>query len=103
MSDPTMDPSGFGYEPSRPRRPDRRRDVRLVVSGVVGVLLIWFAIANLQDVTIHFWVSSSRAPLIVVVVISALLGMLAGGLITRSRRNRHDDGQTPDGMPGPGY
>jgi uncharacterized integral membrane protein len=102
MADPTMNPGGYGSDPSRPAPRDRRRDLRLVVSGVVGVLLIWFAFANLQDVTIHFWVSSSRAPLIVVVVISALLGMATWALISRSRRHRQRPEDVPGGYPGAG-
>lgn len=65
---------------------DRRRDARLVVTGVVGVLLVWFALANLQDVNIHFWVSTTRAPLILVIIISGVLGALIGLLAQRRRR-----------------
>jgi uncharacterized integral membrane protein len=100
MADPTMNPGSYGPSPGGPAPRGRRRDAWLVVSGVAAVLLIWFAVANLQDVTIHFWVHSSRAPLIVVVVIAALLGMLAGALIARARRNRHREGDAPGGYPG---
>lgn len=101
MADPTMNPGGYGSDPDRTPR-DRGRDVRLVVSGVVAVLLIWFAFANLQNVTIHFWVSSSKAPLIVVVVIAALLGMATAALISRARRHRHRNEDVPGGYPGAG-
>jgi uncharacterized integral membrane protein len=102
MADPTMNPGGYGSDPNRPAPRDRRRDLRLVASGVVAVLLIWFAFANLQDVPIHFWVSSSKAPLIVVVIISALLGMATGALITRARRHRQRNDDVTGGYPGPG-
>lgn len=101
MEDPTMYPGGGGPETPRPAPPrDRVRDVRLVLMGVVAVLLIWFAFANLQDVTIHFWLSSSRAPLILVILISAVLGMLAGALLSRVVRRRKHHGESPGAMPG---
>lgn len=81
------DPMGIdGGEQPPPR--DRRRDVRLVLSGVAAVLLVWFAIANLQDVKIHFWLTSTRSPLIVVIVISGVLGAVIALLVSRSRRRR---------------
>jgi uncharacterized integral membrane protein len=66
---------------------DRKRDTRLVLLGVAAVLLIWFALANLKSVQIHFWVVSTRhTPLIVVIVISGLLGAALALLATRNRR-----------------
>lgn len=80
-----------GGEHPAPR--DRRRDVRLVLSGVAAVLLVWFALANLQDVTIHFWVTTTRSPLIVVIVISGVLGAaIALALSRMSRRRRQPEG-----------
>jgi uncharacterized integral membrane protein len=91
------DPStrgGLG-EPTAPPR-DRRRDVRLVLTGILVALLLWFAFANLQTVSIDFWLWTTRAPLIVVIVISGFLGALGGSLASRRRsRSRHRDGSTP--------
>lgn len=70
-----------------PRR-DRKRDVRMVVVGVVAVLFIWFAVANTQEVEVHFWVDSARAPVIVVIVIAGLLGVVVGVLLDRRRGRR---------------
>lgn len=71
---------------------DRRRDARLVLTGVVAVLLVWFALANLTTVPITFWVSTSKAPLILVIVISGVLGAAIALLLTRrSRRRRLDE------------
>ncbi len=64
----------------------RQRDVRMVLTGVVAVLLVWFAIANLQQVRIHFWVFTARAPLIGVVAIAGLLGGVIGLFLRRRRR-----------------
>ena len=69
-------------------RRDRRRDVRMAVIGVMAVLLIWFAVANTQEVEVHFWVDSARTPVIVVIVIAGLLGVLLGVLVERRRSRR---------------
>jgi uncharacterized integral membrane protein len=64
----------------------------LVVIGVAVVLLVWFALVNLQDVRIHFWLTSARSPLIVVIVISGVLGGAVTLLVSRiSRRRRQPD------------
>jgi uncharacterized integral membrane protein len=60
----------------------------MVLIGVAAVLLVWFAIANFQDVTIHFWVMTARAPLIGVIVIATVLGGLLSALGLRRRRPR---------------
>jgi len=101
VTDPTMSQESSPPPPVR----DRKRDAKLVLSGVAAVLLIWFAIANLQDVPIHFWVTSTRSPLIVVVVISGFLGAMIVLLAQALRRRRGgrggDDGYTGGG--GTGY
>lgn len=87
MSDP-MSLEG-GQQPA-PR--DRKRDVRMVLTGVVAVLLVWFALVNLQDVRIHFWLTSTKSPLIVVIVISGVLGAAIALLLSRiSRRRRQPE------------
>lgn len=62
-----------------------RRRVTLIVVALAVVLLVWFALANLRDVRIDFWVSSRQAPLILVIVISGLLGALITALAMRRR------------------
>ena len=62
----------------------RRVDARQVMIVVAAVLLAWFAIGNWQSVTIHFWLSTTKAPLFVVIAVAALLG----GLVTRLARRR---------------
>jgi len=67
-----------------PDQPGHRRlDTRTVLAVVAGVLLLWFAVENLQTVTIHFWVSSARAPIVLVIVVAAGLG---GFVVWLSRR-----------------
>jgi uncharacterized integral membrane protein len=82
----TTDPSAPGPAgPGPPEGRDSRREARLVLAGVAVVLLVWFAASNTQDVSITFWVTTKNAPLIVVIVVSALLGMLTGALAARRR------------------
>jgi uncharacterized integral membrane protein len=54
----------------------RRRDLQLVVLGVAALALAWFAVGNLGSVSIDFWVRHSRAPLILVILMSGVLGGL---------------------------
>jgi uncharacterized integral membrane protein len=62
---------------------DRRRQATLIGVAIAVVLLVWFALANLRDVRIDFWVVNRQAPLILVIVISGLLGALIGALVMR--------------------
>ncbi len=64
---------------------DRRHQATLVGVAVATILLVWFAVANLRDVRIDFWVFNRQAPLILVIVISGLLGALITALVMRRR------------------
>jgi uncharacterized integral membrane protein len=75
--------------PDSPDEPaDWRTNARIVASGVAGVLLLWFALGNLKSVSIDFWVKDTKAPLIVVIAISGLLGALISVLARRHRTPR---------------
>ncbi len=69
----------------RGKEVDRGHQVRLVGVLVAVILLGWFAVANLRDVRIDFWVFHRQAPLILVIVISGLLGALITALIMRRK------------------
>jgi len=56
--------------------------------GVAFGLLIWFAVDNAHSVQVHFWVHSIRTPLIVVIAVSALLGVLIVALWRQARKHR---------------
>jgi uncharacterized integral membrane protein len=75
----SVDPDGGTKEPGRGHQ------VRLVGVVVAVALLAWFALANLRQVQIDFWVFHRQAPLILVIVISGLLGALITALIMRRR------------------
>jgi uncharacterized integral membrane protein len=64
---------------------DRRHQATVVGIAVAVILLAWFALANLRDVRIDFWVFNRQAPLILVIVISGLLGALIALLIMRRK------------------
>jgi uncharacterized integral membrane protein len=64
---------------------DRGHQFRLVGILVAGVLLGWFALANIGKVRIDFWVFHRQAPLIVVILISGLLGALITFLAMRHK------------------
>ena len=64
---------------------DRRRQATLIAVAIAVILLVWFALANVRDVRIDFWVFNRQAPLILVIVISGLLGALIGALVMRRK------------------
>jgi len=72
-----------GMEHAAKRSP--KRDARIVVITLAGVLLLWFVIANTQKVKVHFWVFSAETSLITVIVISAGLGALLALLLRKSK------------------
>jgi uncharacterized integral membrane protein len=82
-------PGGTEAEGSQPEPSgNRRRDIRLVVLGVLLALGVWFALANTQDVKIRFWVVTTRTPVVSALAIAAALGLALGLLIgRRSRRS----------------
>jgi uncharacterized integral membrane protein len=96
MNEPSSTESqGSGRSPAGR---DRSRDVRLVVVGVCAVLLIWFAVANLRDASVRFWIFDSRAPMIVVIVVAFLLGVVLTLLVTRLRQRRRGSGAEAEGQ-----
>jgi uncharacterized integral membrane protein len=76
-------------ERARPA-PNRRQIARLVVILVVVALVLWFAFANSQRVTVDFIVTERRSRLIFVILGSAVLGAIAGALLRRIRHRERD-------------
>jgi uncharacterized integral membrane protein len=77
--DRSVEPGGEG------KPVDRGHQFRLVGILVLGILLGWFALANIGSVRIDFWLFHRQAPLILVIVISGLLGALIATLIMRRK------------------
>jgi uncharacterized integral membrane protein len=67
------------------KKVDRGHQFRLFGILVLGILLGWFALANIRNVQIDFWVFHRQAPLILVIVISGLLGALITFLLMRRK------------------
>ena len=77
---------------STPDPPPKARDLKskTIAALAVAVLLIAFGLSNRNDVPIDWLVGTTDTPLIVVIVVSAVLGALIGGLAVRrgSRKAR---------------
>lgn len=78
----------------QPERKKSRPETRQVLVVAATALLAWFAFGNLQSVSIHFWLSTARAPLIAVIAIAAALGGAVGA--SRGGRRRRRKGSERD-------
>ena len=66
----------------------RKLSPRTIAAAALGGLVVLFAVVNLQTVTIHWIVTTTDTPLIVVIVGCGLIGFAAGWLMAR-RAARH--------------
>jgi uncharacterized integral membrane protein len=75
---------------STQERPPKQRDYlsKTIAAVAVAVLLIAFGISNRNDVPIDWLVTTTKTPLILVIVVSALLGAILGALAVRGRSRR---------------
>ena len=73
MSDPTQAPDPTQTPEHRRNRRDLARTGALVL---LAVLMTLFAVLNVKEVEVNWIFGSSRAPLIIVIVISLLVGIL---------------------------
>jgi uncharacterized integral membrane protein len=67
-------------------RRDRKGTARLIAALVLGALLTLFAVLNSQSVRIHWIVTTTDVPMIVVIVACGLIGAIVAWLIARRRR-----------------
>ncbi len=68
----------------------RRERVRLIGAGVLGALLVAFAILNLDAVEVNWLLGSWSTPLIVVIVVATVVGLAIDRvLVRRSRKRAH--------------
>jgi uncharacterized integral membrane protein len=65
-----------GEEPPEAEGPSKRERARSGALVVLAVLITLFAVFNLEEVKVNWVVGSARAPLIIVIVISLLVGIL---------------------------
>ena len=71
-----------------PPRKERDYLSKTIAALAVAVLLIAFGLSNRDDVPIDWLVTTTKTPLILVIVVSAVLGAILGGLGVRGRSRR---------------
>ena len=60
---------------------------RVIAALVLLVVVVVFAAINTQQVRVHWAVTTTRAPLVLVIVVSGLIGAALGAIV-RHRRGR---------------
>jgi uncharacterized integral membrane protein len=70
--------------------PKKERDYlsKTIAAIAVAILLIAFGLSNRDDVPIDWLVTTTRTPLIIVIIVSAVLGALLGALGVRRGSRR---------------
>jgi uncharacterized integral membrane protein len=71
-----------------PARRGRREQARQLAMVVLAILITLFAVLNLDDVKVDWIVGSGRAPLIIVIVISVLVGIALSQFAQRRASRR---------------
>jgi uncharacterized integral membrane protein len=74
-------------EQGRPRR-SRRESARTGALIVLAILVTLFAVFNFDQVKVNWVVGSGKAPLIIVIVISLLVGIVLTHFAERRARRR---------------
>lgn len=77
-------PTPAGGEPAL----SKRERARKIASLVLIALAIAFAVLNLDEVRVHWIVTTTQTPLIIVIVVSFLAGAALMWLINRQRGQR---------------
>ena len=78
--------SSDGHDQAGARR--RRERARTAVLLVLAIIVTVFAVLNLDSVKVDWILGSGRAPLIVVIVISVLIGILLTYLAERRKQRK---------------
>jgi uncharacterized integral membrane protein len=63
---------------------------RMITAAVLGVLIVLFAAVNSQTVTIHWIVTTTQTPMIVVIAGCGFVGFAVGYLFARRRAARRN-------------
>ena len=78
-------------EAQRAHDDGRSVNVKLIVIGVIAAILLLFALLNTHEVGVDFVFNTWSAPMILVIVISALFGAAIGFLVRGHLANRSKD------------
>ena len=83
---PTQEPSSSAKKQGRRRSPGESTRTAALVG--LAILMTLFAVFNLDEVKVHWVFGSGRAPLIIVIVISLLVGIVLTYFAERRSRSR---------------
>jgi len=83
---PIQKPAGAQAQPGERR--SRSETARTGALVVLAILMTLFAVSNLNEVKVHWIFGSGRAPLIIVIVISLLVGIVLTYFAERLVRRR---------------
>ena len=64
-----------------------RPDGRMIASIVLVVIVVVFALLNLEQVKVNFLIFKIDLPLFLVLVVTGAIGLLAGMLVSGRRRS----------------
>ena len=65
--------------------PRRRVSGSVIVISVLGLVLLLFAVLNTDEIGVDFIADTVKAPLILVIFLSALLGFAIGWFVARRK------------------
>jgi uncharacterized integral membrane protein len=80
--------AGHGRRLSKLDKRSRRELARAGAIAVLAILITLFAVFNVKEVKVSYVVGSGKAPLIIVIVISALVGIVIAYIAERLPRKR---------------
>jgi uncharacterized integral membrane protein len=69
----------------------RKVNVKLILFGILGAILVLFALLNTHEVGVDWVLNTWSAPLILVIAISAVIGFAMGFLVRGHLANKNDD------------
>jgi uncharacterized integral membrane protein len=69
----------------------RNVNVKLILVGAFGALLVVFALLNTHEVGVDWIFNTVSVPMILVIAISAVIGFAMGFLVRGHLANRNDD------------
>ncbi len=76
----------------------RKVNVKLILFGLLGVVLMLFALLNTHEVGVDWLFNTWSAPMILVIAVSAVIGFAMGFLVRGHLANKKSDGEA--GSPG---
>ena len=73
-----------------PRDDGRKVNVKLILFGFLGVVLVLFALLNTHEVGVDWLFNTWSAPMILVIAVSAVIGFAMGFLVRGHLANKDD-------------